>query len=111
MNLTAGRRAHTDSLGLLEVGVGLHPASGKVLTNDLDASSVGNIFAIGDVADVSVLENRMAAKNRVSLLLLATQLCGQHLVWWAVYRCNACSLLTEQVGADSSGHPGRQAAG
>lgn len=49
-----GRRACTSSLGLSSAGVAVDPVSGKIIVDETDTSTAGNIFAIGDVAAVSV---------------------------------------------------------
>lgn len=46
-----GRQARTKGLNLEGVGVKLNPRNLKVLGNDLEQSSVSNIYAIGDVLD------------------------------------------------------------
>ena len=54
MGVFLGRKACTEGLGLSEVGVKLQPRTGKVIVDEQDATSQKNIFAIGDVADVSL---------------------------------------------------------
>jgi len=46
-----GRDACTAKMGLEGVGVALNPKNGKVLHNELERTSVDNIYAIGDVLD------------------------------------------------------------
>ena len=48
-----GREAHTASLQLSKAGVQSLPESGKIIVDDHEASSVSNIFAIGDAKNVS----------------------------------------------------------
>jgi pyruvate/2-oxoglutarate dehydrogenase complex dihydrolipoamide dehydrogenase (E3) component len=49
--LTAiGRTADTHTLGLDKVGVRVHDESKKVVVNDVDRTTVDNIYAIGDAA-------------------------------------------------------------
>ena len=46
-----GRDACTANMGLETVGVALNPKNGKVLHNELERTSVDNIYAVGDVLD------------------------------------------------------------
>jgi len=48
--VAVGRRAETKGMGLEDVGVELHPASGKIVTGEDEATSVPGVYAIGDVA-------------------------------------------------------------
>jgi pyruvate/2-oxoglutarate dehydrogenase complex dihydrolipoamide dehydrogenase (E3) component len=47
--VAVGRRAHTESLGLAELGIGLN-RDGTVVVDEYLRTSVPNIFACGDVA-------------------------------------------------------------
>jgi len=49
--LAVGRDPCTLDLELGNAGVELNPDNGKILTNESEETSVGHIFAIGDVAD------------------------------------------------------------
>ncbi|KAG5840454.1 hypothetical protein ANANG_G00188990 [Anguilla anguilla] len=46
-----GRAAETRTLNLEKVGVALEEESGKVIVDDCEASSVPNIYAIGDIGE------------------------------------------------------------
>lgn len=46
-----GREPCTKGIGLENVGVKLHPKSGKVIAGDNEQSSVSNIYAIGDILE------------------------------------------------------------
>ena len=51
-----GREAQTSDLGLVELGVKLHPETGEIIgghNSDSEQSSVDNIYAIGDILHVS----------------------------------------------------------
>eukprot|EP00030_Apusomonadida_sp_AF-17_P006122 a677752_82.p2 GENE.a677752_82~~a677752_82.p2 ORF type:complete len:543 (+),score=269.64 a677752_82:173-1630(+) len=65
-----GRHADTKRIGLESVGVTVNPANGKIIANELEQSSVENIFAIGDVLDgkpeltpVAIKAGRMLARR------------------------------------------------
>jgi len=49
--VATGRTPCTENIGLEDVGVAVNPKSGFVITGDNDATSVDNIYAIGDLAD------------------------------------------------------------
>lgn len=46
-----GRTPSTHSIGLDKIGVKLSTQTNKILINEQEKTSVGNVFAIGDVAD------------------------------------------------------------
>jgi len=50
-----GRKACIEGLNLAKVGVKIDPASGKIIVDEGDATSLKNVFAIGDVASVRVI--------------------------------------------------------
>ena len=49
-----GREARTYGLGLDQAKVTVDEASGKINVDSSDATSAGNIFAIGDAVNVSL---------------------------------------------------------
>ena len=54
--LLVGREAQTSDLGLVDLGVTLHPETGEIIgghNSDSEQSSVDNIYAIGDILHVS----------------------------------------------------------
>lgn len=53
--MNVGRKACTEGLGLADVGVKVHPKTGKIIVDEQEATSQKNIFAIGDVANVSTI--------------------------------------------------------
>ncbi|EZG63622.1 thioredoxin reductase [Gregarina niphandrodes] len=44
-----GRRACTQSLGCEAAGIAMHPASGKIVVDELEQTSAPGVYAIGDV--------------------------------------------------------------
>lgn len=51
--LVLGRAPETNYLNLEKVGVNIKPDTGKIMVDALEATSVPNIFAIGDISEVN----------------------------------------------------------
>ena len=72
-----GRIANTEGLNLKKIGVNVNPKNGKIVTkkDELDKTSVGNIFALGDVVDgVPELTGTVQKAGRILARRLAADL-------------------------------------
>lgn len=54
-SLSLGRAPETKTLNLEKVGVEINKETGKIIVAADEATSVPNIFAIGDIGEVSVM--------------------------------------------------------
>ena len=52
--ISLGRRPITSAMKLNKAGIEVDSVTGKILVNNHDASSIPHIYAIGDVAMVSL---------------------------------------------------------
>ncbi len=66
-SLTLGRAPETKTLNLEKVGVEINKETGKIIVAADEATSVPNIFAIGDIAEVGGKQQTQAHSKYMPL--------------------------------------------
>lgn len=57
-NISSGRAPETKALGLDKLGVQLNKETGKIVVGPDESTSVPNIYAFGDIGEVSFVNSR-----------------------------------------------------